>query len=130
MATSRYWVEDILTGIVLTQDLPLNDVQVSDQLNRPGALRGSLPVSSSFATEELLDEGRRAIYWERDGKVEFGGILWSVQRGLGDRKLTLDVEGWLGYWDHRDIWRDRTFTNTEQFTIFQTLVNDAQDEAY
>lgn len=130
MATSRYWVEDILTGIVLTQDLPLNGVQVEDHLNRPGALRASLPVDHDMATEELLDEGRRAIYWERDGKIEFGGPLWRVERGIGSRNLSLDVTGWLGYWDHRDIWRDRSFTNTDQFSIFQTLVNDAQDEAY
>ena len=130
MTTSRYWVEDILTGIVLTQDLPLNGVQVEDHLNRPGALRGSLPVDHDMATDELLDEGRRAIYWERDGKIEFGGILWRVDRPVGSRTLSLDVVGWLGYWDHRDIWRDRSFTATDQFTIVQTLIADAQDEAY
>ena len=123
-------MEDILTGMVLTQDLPLNDALVGDLSNRPGSLRGSIPVGHSMATEELLDEGRRAIYWERDGKIEFGGVLWSVNRGLGNRNLELQVEGWLGYWDHRDVWRDRQFTATDQFEIFQTLVEDAQDEAY
>jgi hypothetical protein len=130
MATSRYWVEDILTGIVLTQDLPLNDVTVDDALNRPGSLQGTIPVDHPMATEEILDEGRRAIYWERDGKIEWGGILWEAPRPLGSREIRVQCEGWLGYWDHRDIWRDRQFTNTEQFTIFQTLIADAQDEAY
>lgn len=129
MAVSRYWVEDILTGIVLTQDLPLNDVQVEDGLNRPGALRGTLPVDHPMATTDILDEGRRAIYWERDGKIEFGGILHDIPRPLGERKLNIQAEGWLGYLDRRDIWTDRQFTNTDQFNIVKTLVDDMQDEA-
>lgn len=129
MAVSRYWVEDILTGIVLTQDLPLNGVQVGEALNRPGAIRGTLPVDHEMATREILDPGRRAIYWERDGKIECGGIMWKVPRALGSRELVIEAEGWLGYWDHRSIWRDRQFTATEQFSIFQTLIDDAQDEA-
>lgn len=119
-----------MTGMILTQDLPLNGVQVSDQLNRPGSISATLPKSSSFATDELLDEGRRAIYWERDGKIELGGRLVTARIGLGSSQINIEVEGWLGYWDHRDIWRDRSFTNTEQFDIFKTLVDDAQDEGY
>lgn len=123
-------MEDILTGMILTQDLPLNAVSVDDVLNRPGSLRGTLPVDHPMATRELIDPGRRAIYWERDGKIEFGGILWDATRSPGSREIQLQVEGWLGYWDHRDIWRDRQFTSTDQFEIFQTLIEDAQDEAY
>ncbi len=134
MTTNRYWVEDVLSGVILTQDLPLNDVQVNAGVNRPGSITGTIPVDAlpTAELEAFLDEGRRAIYWERDGQLvdDVGGVVWTSGRALGSREIRVEASGWLGYFDHRDIWRDRQFTNTDQFNIFKTLVDDAQDEAY
>lgn len=124
----RFLVEDIISGVLLGE-VPLSDAVMDDPLNRPGSLSASLPVDHPKATSEWLDEGRRAIYVERDGVILFGGPLWGVDRPLGDRTLRLTVGGWLGWFDHRQIWVDRTFTNTDQFSIFKGLVDDAQDNA-
>jgi len=124
----RFVVEDPITGMVLAPDLPLSGVRLTEQLNRPGALSGSLALSDGHATSELLSPGRRAIYALRDGVIQWGGPLWSVKVPEGSDTVQVDCEGWLGYWDHRDIWQSRSFTQIEQFDIFKTLVDDAQDE--
>jgi len=124
----RFMVEDPLTGAIIAQNLPLDGVRLTESLNRPGSLSGSLPLAESHASPEILSPGRRAIYALRDGVIQWGGPLWSVKVPEGSDRVEIDCEGWLGYWDHRDIWQGRRFIATEQFDIFATLIADAQDE--
>lgn len=127
----RFLVEDITTRQLVAQDLPdLNDGVYEDVFLRPGSLTGTIPVDSPDATEELLDPGRRAIYVMRNGRIDWGGVLWEAPRIPGRRDIPIRCEGWFGYWDHRYVRRDRVFTNVDKFTIVQQLVNDAQDEIY
>lgn len=123
----RFLAEDIVTGHIKTQDLPLESWSYDETLNRPGALPASLPLTSPFATEELLDPWRTAIYAERDGKIEWGGILTPPQLSLNATALSISCFGWLGYWDHRAIRKDYTPAQVDQFEIFARLVADAQD---
>lgn len=125
----RYMVEDPLTGFVLAHDLPLSDVTLSESLNRPGGLTGRLPIADPHADPSILWPGRRAIYALRDGVIQWGGVLWTVEVPRGSDDVKIKAEGWLGYWDHRDIWRTRSYTQVEQFDIFAQLVADAQDTA-
>lgn len=126
-AEYRFIVEDIMSGFILTDHLPLDDVRYDDWLNRPGQLTGRLPMSSPFATEELLREGQVAIYVERNGRIDWGGIAWEIVPSSAGQ-IDFAAEGWLGYWDHREIRTDRQFTQIEQFEIVETLIGDAQDE--
>lgn len=128
MPSFRFLVEDIPSGQIKTQDLLLSGWQCGETLNRPGALGGSLAITDQDCTEEILAPWKTAIYLERDGAIDWGGILKPPSLGVGADALTLDVFGWPGYWDDRTIRTDRQFTATEQFEIFQTLIEDAQDE--
>lgn len=126
MATEyTFLVEDVITGEI--GELPLNDVVYEDYLNRPGKMSATLPLADADENVDLLDVGRRAIYVVRNGTIDWGGLLMSAQVPLGGKAVSLDVIGWLGWLDMRDIWTDRQFSATDQFEIFQTLVDDAQD---
>jgi len=128
--TSRwqYMVEDPLTGVVIAQHVPFVNVKLSESLNRPGSFTADLPLSDSHATTEIVYPGRRAIYAARDGRIQWGGVLWSANVDHGSTSIGVRADGWFGYWDHRDIWQSRVFTQTEQFEIVATLIGDAQDE--
>lgn len=127
MTAYEFLVEDILTGEI--GELPLNEVTYEDYLNRPGKLDATLPLSVADANIDLLDAGRRAFYVLRDGNIDWGGLLLQPQVPLGSSVVKLTCLGWLAYWDGRDIYTDRQFTATDQFTIFKTLIDDAQDPA-
>jgi hypothetical protein len=123
----RFLREDIMSGVVT--DITLENWSYGETLNRPDALNASVPLTSDDATEEILDPWRTAIYAVRGTNVEFGGILTPPSLSLGAASLSINCFGWLGYFDHRIIRKDYTPSNTDQFTIFKHLVDDAQDEA-
>lgn len=127
-AEFRYLVEDITSQRVIGT-LPLYGVQYEDFIRRPGSGRSAITMRDADDNIDLLEPGTRAIYIERNGVIQWGGRLIATPIGLGDEHVGLVIEGWLGYWDHRDIWTDRQFTDIDQFEIFKTLVDDAQDPA-
>lgn len=124
-----YLFEDPILGFVVAQDVDLVDVSIEDSLDGRGSLRAQLPLASSYATDEIVAEGRRAIYALRDGVIQWGGLLLDAPAALGGDAFELVADHWLTYWDHRDIWRTRAFVNAEQFDIYKTLVDDAQNPA-
>lgn len=124
----RFFVEDIPSGQIKTKDLALADWSNGEVLNRPGSLQGMLGLTDQDCNEQILSPWRTAIYRVRDSTVEWGGILVPPTLGVGDAAISVGCFGWLGYWDHRSIRIDRQFSATDQFEIFQTLINDAQDE--
>lgn len=100
---ARFVVEDILSGQIKTQDLPLDRWTYEDALNRPGSLSAVIPLSSDYCTEEILDPWRTAIYVARGSTIEWGGILAPPSLSVGSRELSVSCFGWLGYWDRRVI---------------------------
>jgi hypothetical protein len=122
-------VEDPVLGFIIAQDVDLVDVTIEDTLGGRGSLNAKLPLDSAHATNDIIAEGRRAIYALRDGVIQWGGLLWDAPVQMGSDTFDLHCESWLDYWDHRTIWHSRTFTATEQFDIYKTLVDDAQNPA-
>lgn len=126
MAAWTYLVEDPILGFVVAQEVDLVDVQIEETLGGKGSLSAKLPLASAHATDDVVAEGRRAFYALRDGAIQWGGLLWDAPVQMGSDVFDLRCDSWLDYWDHRTIWHSRTFTDTEQFTIYKTLVDDAQ----
>jgi len=127
MARWSYLFEDHVLGFVVAHDVDLVDVQIEDSLDGRGSLRAKLPLASSYATNEVVAEGRRAVYALRDGVIVWGGLLWDAPVSIGSESFELTADHWLDYWSHRDIWHSRAFVATEQFDIYSTLVADAQN---
>lgn len=126
-AEYTFLVEDVITGEI--GELPLNDVVYEDYIRRPGKLTASLPLSDADENVELLDVGRRAFYVLRNQIIDWGGLLMNATVPMSGDAVKLTCIGWLGWFDDRGIWTDRQFAATDQFTIFKTLVDDAQDAA-
>jgi len=102
-----------------------------DVLNRPGSLNAVMSLTSDYATEQLLDPWRTAIYPLRDGTIDdWGGVLLPPSLSMGANELTIDCFGWLGIWDRRRIRKPYTPTDVEQFDIFTQLITDGQDTDY
>lgn len=119
-------VEDIISGHIACDRLDVATLKYDDYLNRPGSLELTVPMGSPHATEALLREGQLAAYVMRDGRIEQGGPMWDIAVDVD--KITVKVEGWLGYWDHRVIETDYQPDGVDQFAIVDQLVADAQDE--
>ncbi|MCA1569781.1 MAG: hypothetical protein LC798_05550, partial [Chloroflexi bacterium] len=125
----RFILEDVISGLIVADDVDLAPgVTYEDTLNRAGGIKATLSMDSPYATEELLSEGRTALYVMRNDRIEQGGIIWDITPS-SDGTLDLVADGWLGYFDHQVIETDRVFDGVEQFTIVETLVDDLQDEA-
>ena len=95
----RYIVRDILTGQVLTWNLPLVDVSYGPELNGPGALTGRLSPRFVASDPQVIDPGNRFVYVERDGLLRWGGILWKATPQNAD--YALEAAGWSSYLQRR-----------------------------
>lgn len=124
----QYLIEDALNQRIVG-DLPLVGVTYEHYLGRPGTIRGTLAQKDADANEDILDEGRFALYVIRDGRVEQGGLIDVLNSPLDSEDVTVTCRGWLSWFDRRKIRTDRQFTATDQFSIVGTLVADAQDDA-
>ena len=78
-------------------ELPLYNVSWSESLNAPGAFTGSLLLDDPKATPENIKPGARTLYVVRDGKIEWGGILWRARTGAIDSARTIELQC-EGFW--------------------------------
>jgi hypothetical protein len=137
-----YYTADLATGTI-TDELPLNDVTFSTELNEAGEFRGRLPLGDPRVTvhrpRELTEPGRAALYVERDGVLVWGGVIWTVKYSSADRHLEISGAGFLSYFDHRRVLPadfdpattdlsavDVPFAGTDQSDIARELVRIAQ----
>jgi hypothetical protein len=80
---------DLLTDRTIDV-LPLTQVSFDDYIGKPGSLDGTVPLPNSAlaARARRMQEGRTAVYVERDGELWWGGIIWT-------RTLQSDDQGVL-----------------------------------
>jgi hypothetical protein len=68
------------------------------------------------------------LWLTRDGKMVFAGPLYTYE--VSGDKLTLNARGLLSYLRRMRIRADRTFTQVDQFTMVQTMVDQWQAAEY
>jgi len=128
MATYRYLFADLLTNQILAE-LPLTSVRFSQQINSPGNFSATLQLAglevNDLNVSNATIPARTAIYVDRDGTLIWGGILWNREYSSKDQTLTLNANEFESYWNRRRITTDTVFTNTDQLTAVQTIVNNA-----
>ncbi len=124
---TAFWLERLPSGVIITQDFPLDDWSWAQALNRAGTLSGRLPLTAELGEPTWLDPWRTAIYAVEGTQVRWGGILSPPTLGVGDQSLQINAFEWPGYFDRNDILVDRQFSDTEQFEIVETLVRDLQE---
>jgi hypothetical protein len=129
MTTYRYLFADLLTNAILAE-LPITGVNFTQQLNTSGTLTGRLLLSGINAEDLNVSAGtipgKTAIYVDRNGVLVWGGVLWNRQYNSNSQTLTFQAREFESYFDRRKITTTQVFTNTDQLTIANTLMNDAQ----
>jgi hypothetical protein len=130
MATQyRYLFADLRTNDILAE-LPLTGVTFTQVLNSPGTLNARLQISD--LREQRYDiagstiPARTALYVDRDGVLVWGGILWFRRYNSETQSLEFTAREFLSYFERRRIAVNQAFTNQDQLTVAQTLVNTAQ----
>lgn len=117
-----YITADILTGTVI-EEVPLRSVKWAKELNGPGSFEGTIDADHPKAVRNVVSPGARFIYVLRNGVPVWGGIIWVVRNKGG--VLEIQAQGIWSYFRRRLIKASVTFTNSDQFTIAQSLLNTA-----
>jgi len=129
---------DLKSGTVLGE-LPVTSFAYTDVLNSDGSFTVTLPLLSTTPTGRLTNDisavqiteadvapAKTALYFQRDGVLFWGGVLWGVAANVGANTLTLVGAGFLSYFRHRTIKVDTVYSAVDQLTIARGLLDDAQ----
>ena len=129
MAQYRYLFADLLTNTILAE-LPLTNVNFTQQLNTSGTFTGELLISGINTTALNVSNAtipdRTALYVDRDGALVWGGIIWNRERTSANQTLKITAREFESYFERRRITSDVVFSNTDQLTAVQSVVNTAQ----
>lgn len=129
MPRYTYLAADLLSGTV-RDELPFETASFALVMNSTGGFSGTMPLKSDALTHlslaGTLERGKTAIYVLRDGLPVWGGIYWGLRASVEQNSLQVAAQDWLSYFDRREIRSTKTYTATDQFTIFSTLVSYAQ----
>jgi len=133
MATSyRYLFADLLTNQVLAE-LYLTSVQFTQQLNTSGTLSGQILLTDATEVNTNVINatipGRTAVYVDRNGTLVWGGIIWHREYDSDSQKIALTAREFLSYFERRRITSDLIYSNIDQITAGQNLINYAQSVA-
>jgi hypothetical protein len=127
--TYRYLFADLLTNEIIAE-LPLTGVNFTQQLNSIGTFTGHLLLSGVNSTQTNVINatipGRTALYVDRDGALVWGGIIWQRTFTSGNQQLSLTAREFESYFEKRVITSTVAYTNTDQLTIAQNLISNAQ----
>lgn len=141
MVTYRYLSYDLVTN-ALQEELPLTGVQFGGALNKAGTFSATLqlnvPVQTAagtFATKAAAlltatTPGRSVVYVERDGVLIDGYIIWTRTYDSGTQLAQLGGMSLWSYFRHRfNNVNLGPYTQVDQLTIAQNLINSAQAQA-
>jgi len=134
MATQyRYLLADVLTNQILAE-LSLTNVNFTQQLNTAGTFTGELLLTGvNTAKLNVLNStipARCAIYVDRSGVLVWGGIIWNREWDTGNQRLKITAREFESYFERRRITSTLVFTNQDQLTIAENLINAAQSVPY
>lgn len=131
MTTYRYLLADLLTNQILAE-LPLTDVNFTQQLNSAGTFTGTLLLSgadsASLGVADATVPARTAVYVDRDGILVWGGIVWYRTYSSDNQRLQITGREFESYFERRRINQTISYYNADQFAICQSLVSAAQSK--
>jgi len=135
MATTyyRYLLADVLTNQILAE-LPLTNVNFTQQLNAAGTFTGDLLLSGvNSAGLNVLNStipGRCAVYVDRSGVLVWGGIIWGREYDSANQHLKITAREFESYFERRRITTTQAYSSVDQLTIAQQLIQAAQAVPY
>ena len=125
----RYLFADLLTNDILAE-LPLTGVTFTQALNQAGTLNAHLLISDAregaYDIQGSTIPGRTALYVERDNVLVWGGIIWLRTYNADKQTLDFSAREFESYFERRRIAVSQAYNNTDQLTVVESLVNNAQ----
>ena len=132
MTTYRYLFADLLSNQILAE-LPITNVNFTQQLNSAGTFSGSILITDSTETASNLFNAtipaRTALYVDRDGVLVWGGIIWSRDYDSDSQHISINAQEFESYFSRRRITSNAVFTLTDQLAIARSLITTAQSVA-
>ena len=138
MTVWRLIYTDLKAGTVLGE-LPSQTFGFTETLNSDGSFEITMPlvtttptgrvtndVSALQITDADLAPGETAVYFERDGAVLWGGIVWGVTADVLSNTMTVQGAGFLSYFRRRYIRTTTTHTAADQLNIARAFIDNAQ----
>lgn len=146
MADWRVLHTELVGGAILGE-LPVIAASYGVALNAAGRFQCTLPLEADPARLRLpvyaggssdldadvdlvtmanLTPGTTAVWFERDGVLLFGGIVWAVSADIAGNTMTVTGEGPHSYLRRRAIRSTLTYTTTDQLDIARGLIDHAQ----
>lgn len=128
MTSYRYLLIDVLTNSIQAE-LPFTNVNFTQALNAAGTFTGDILLSGLPATANASAStipGKNYVAVDRDGVIVWAGIIWHREYNSTSQHLTITAREFESYFEKRRITSTVAFTNTDQLTIAQSLVNTAQ----
>lgn len=116
-------------------ELPLAGVSYSEELNGVGELSASVDLAAhtslgaSLASQYVAaTEPRRSSIWvDRDGVIQWGGIVWSRRRSRGTLgTIEISALDYGSIFERRVLTATKSYTATDQLAVVRDLVTWAQ----
>ena len=130
-STYRVFVCDLRSDRLLDV-LPLQGVSIEDYIGKAGSLQGTVPIPNREMAERvrpILTPARTALWVERDRRIWWGGVLWSVNP-QSDERGNISIEVQAGtfdtYLEHRTLRTTHKAKSVDQLDIARDLVDYAQ----
>lgn len=141
MPAYTYLAADPLTGTI-RDEIPFSAVTYSSELNKPGGFDGTVNLAPKSNPWWLDDPATytppakvtlanlapaRTIMWVlRDSVPVWGGFIWAFDADLDARQVRFGGQDFLSYYARRLINATQSFTQTEQFSIVDSLITYAK----
>ena len=125
IATYRYFTADLLTGAVI-MEIPFGQVSWERKISTAGSFSGTIsadPNEDHFDLYDTTMPGKYALYVLRDDVCVWGGIIWSRDYSIMDKKLTVSALEFTSYLYHRILWKTMTIPS-DGTTNIASLISD------
>lgn len=108
------------------EELPAEIISYGFRLNRPGSINFALSLDHPKCRRDVIWPGIHEAVVERNKQVVWRGPVLTADETdeAGNRMVSFGGEGLLAYPNRWYLTADRSFSNTEQFTIARTLIDE------
>lgn len=106
----RYFTADLITGRIV-MEIPFSGVSWERKVNAAGAFSGSIAAddyTEAFDLYETTLPGKYALYVMRNDVCVWGGIIWSRDYDIQEKRLNVQAAEFVSYFFNRMFWKSFT----------------------
>lgn len=101
-------------------ELPASTLKYEDGLGTAGSATVTVPLDHPAVTRDTVWPARRVLFVEREGRVVWGGWIWTIRAGTDS--LEVSAEGWWSYFRRRTRLGPWRWNDVDQLAIARGLL--------